>query len=78
MTMTKINYIRGVNERLAKIEATTADLSLAEKQALVATLEKDIKAAAEKQDGPKTRLAAVKAAAVSRDPRTSEAYKSAS
>jgi hypothetical protein len=41
-------------------------------------LEKDIKAAAEKQDGPKTRMAAVKAAAVSRNPRTSEAYKSAS
>jgi hypothetical protein len=55
-TMTKIDFIRGVNSRLAEIQATTSDLSLAEKQALVSSLERDIQAAAQKEDGPTIRL----------------------
>jgi hypothetical protein len=59
------------------MHATTADLSLDEKKALLASLERDVQAAAAKADGPKTRLANVKAAAISKNPRTSEAYKTA-
>jgi hypothetical protein len=77
MTMTKIDHIRGVNARLAELHATTANLSLSEKQSLIESLSKDVQAAAQKADGPKRRLDAIKAAAVSSDKRTSGAYKSA-
>jgi hypothetical protein len=62
---------------IAEIQATTANLTLEEKKALLVSLERDIEAAAEKQDGPKKRLASVKAAAVSKDPRTKEAFNNA-
>jgi hypothetical protein len=75
MTMTKIDHIRGVNARLAELQATTANLSLSEKQSLLASLERDVKAAAAKEDGPKRRLENIKAAAVSKDLRTAEAFK---
>jgi hypothetical protein len=78
MTMTKfVDSIRGVNAKLAELQATTANLSLAEKQALLESLSKDVQAAAAKADGPKRRLDAIKAAAVSSNKRTSGAYKAA-
>jgi hypothetical protein len=76
-TLTKIPYINGVNAKLAEIKAATDALSLAEKQALLESLSKDVSAAAAKADAPKRRLDAIKAAAVSSNKRTSGAYKAA-
>ena len=52
-TLTKIDFVRGVNSRLAEAEATAENLTPAEKQSLLASLEKDVQAAAQKADGPK-------------------------
>jgi hypothetical protein len=77
MSMHKFDHMRAINSRLAEMQATAAALSLDEKKALLASLEKDVQATVQKVDGPKTRLAAVKAAAVSRDPRISGSFKTA-
>jgi hypothetical protein len=75
-TLTKFaDNMRGVNSKLSDLKAVTADLSLAEKRALLESLTDDIQAAA--VDGPKKRLAAVSAAATSTNQRTKEAYKHA-
>jgi hypothetical protein len=75
-TMTKFaDTIRGVNAKLAELQATTANLSLAEKQTLLESLSKDVQAAAAKADGPKQRLDAIKAAAISKNQRAAEAFK---
>jgi hypothetical protein len=74
-TMHKIDFVRGINARISEIQATTENLTLAEKKTLLESLSKDIQAAAQKADGPKRRLDSVKAASVSRDPRTANAYK---
>jgi hypothetical protein len=80
------DHVRGVKsaELVTVISSSGSDearqwdeLSIDEKRALLRHLEQDISAAAQKQDGPKTRLAAVKAAAVSADPRTRDAFNSA-
>jgi hypothetical protein len=78
MTMIKFaDRISSVNARLAEIQATTTNLSLAEKQTLLESLTKDVQAAAAKEDGPKRRLASVKAASISSDPRTKDAFTTA-
>ena len=76
-TMTKIPSMRGVNSKIAEPQATTANLSLAEKRALLDFLTSDIQAAASAVDAPKKRLAAVSAAATSKNQRVSESYKAA-
>jgi hypothetical protein len=73
--MTKIDFVRGVNSRISELQAATTDLTLAEKKSLLASLEKDVQAAVAKDDAPKRRLEAVKAASISKDRRTSEAFK---
>jgi hypothetical protein len=66
----------GTPMKFSEIKAAVASqLSLAEKQALFESLAGEIQAAA--VDGPKKRLAAVSAAAVSTNQRTKEAYKTA-
>ena len=73
--MHKFDYMRGVNQRLADLETTAENLTPAEKRALATSLERDIQAAIAKADGPKRRLDSIKAAAVSKNPRTANAYK---
>jgi hypothetical protein len=74
-TLTKFaDTMRGVNARLSEIQATTANLSLAEKQTLLESLTKDVQAAAAKADGPKMRLDAIKAASVSTNSRMKDAF----
>ena len=76
-TMTNIHTLRGVStSKIAEPQATTANLSLAEKRALLG-LTSDIQAAASAVDAPKKRLAAVSAAATSKNQRVSESYKAA-
>jgi hypothetical protein len=70
--------ISGVNAKLSELQATTANLSLAEKQTLLASLEKDVQAAVAKEDAPKQRLAAIQAAAASTNARMKDAYVTAS
>jgi hypothetical protein len=77
MTMTKIPFINGINARIDALKAATSDLTIAEKRVLLQAFEKDISAAASAVDAPKKRLAAVSAAAASKDKRTSVAYKNA-
>jgi hypothetical protein len=78
MATTKVfPQMRGVNSKLASLQASTAELSLEEKKSLLASLERDVSAAAAKADGPKQRLDAIKAAAISSNKRTSGAYKTA-
>ena len=60
--------------KFADIKAVTSELTLAEKQQLLASLERDVSAAAAKEDGPKLRLASVKAASISTDPRMKDAF----
>ena len=74
-TMTKIPSMRGVNSRISDLKAATCDLTMAEKHQLLEILSKDVEAAASVADAPKRRLAAVSAAAASKDKRTSGAYK---
>src|SRR4029077_14095172 len=76
-TYTRIDSIRGVNAKLAELQATTAELSLEEKKSLLESLSKDVSAAAAKADGPKRRLDAVKAAALSTNARTKDAFATA-
>jgi hypothetical protein len=76
VTLTKLaESIRGVNSKLAAVQATTAELTLGEKQALLESLSKEVHAAASAADAPRTRLAAVSAAAASTNQRTKEAFK---
>jgi hypothetical protein len=75
MTTKMFSEMKGVNSKLSELKATTAELSLAEKRQLLESLSEDISAAA--VAGPKKRLAAVSAAAVSTNQRTKEAYKHA-
>jgi hypothetical protein len=67
--LTKIDSMRAINARLADISETTSKLSLQEKQSLLSSLELDVAVHAAKEDGPKRRIAAVKVAAASTDPR---------
>ena len=77
MTMTKLaSEMRGVSN-IDGLRAATAGLSLSEKKALHDVLSADIQAAADVASAPKRRLAAVSAAATSKDPRTAGAYKTA-
>jgi hypothetical protein len=69
MTLDKIKF--------SDIKAVTSELTIAEKQQLLESLTKDVQAAAAKEDGPKRRLAAIKAAAASTDPRMKDAYATA-
>ena len=75
MTTYKFKSMRGVNSKIAELQATTSNLTLDEKKSLLASLERDVQAAADKTNGPKQRLASVKAAALSKDERVSESFK---
>jgi hypothetical protein len=76
MTLVKLaSEMRGVNNKLAAIKASTSELSLTEKRALLEALSEDVQAAA--TDNPTKRLARVQAAAASSDPRTKSAFKNA-
>ena len=78
MTLTKFaDRINGINSRIDALKASTTDLTLAEKRILLEALENGISAATSAADAPKKRLAAVSAAAASKDKRTSAAYKNA-
>ena len=77
-TLTKIaDTMRGVNSNIEGLRAATAGLSISDKKALLEILSKDVEAAADVASAPKKRLAAVSAAATSKDPRTAGAYKTA-
>jgi hypothetical protein len=74
-TMHTIEKIRAVNSRIAELQATTSNLTLEEKKVLLESLSKDVQAAVAKEDGPKRRLANIKAAAA--DPVKSKVFEAA-
>ena len=63
---------------LRKSKRLPPNLSLAEKKVLLASLERDVSAAVAKEDAPKQRLDAIKAAAISTNARMKDAYLTAS
>jgi hypothetical protein len=78
MTMTKIaDTMRGVNSRIAELKAATSELTVAEKRALLESLTAEVQAASAGVDGPKRRLANIKAAAAATDPYKKKAFASA-
>jgi hypothetical protein len=74
--MTKIDSMRGVNAKLAELKATTDAMTLDQRKAFE-SLAESIRVDAAAVDGPKRRLASVKAAAASVDPKTKEALRTA-
>jgi hypothetical protein len=75
-TLTKFaDSMKGVNTKLSEVTAVASTLTLKKKEALLEALAGDIQAAA--TDSPTKRLAAVKAAAASTNPRTKVAFKNA-
>ena len=77
-TLTKFaDSMRGVAGNISGPKAATEGLSLSDKKALLEILSKDVEAAADVASGPKRRLESVKAAAVSTDLRTKEAFQGA-
>ena len=78
VTLTRFaDVMNGINSNIAGMKAATEGLSLSDKKALLEILSKDVEVAASVVDAPKRRLAAVSAAATSKDKRTFVAYKAA-